>query len=118
MKRPAAWTVSMRMLLTFLLLAAPIRVLASDHADPTDLTDPYSNITGLFFYPKDDQYIMLFNVRRALTAPKPYPLSPYDYVVNIALTTPVKFDNDSERARYGGTIPTPEKIHPDVPFTI
>lgn len=120
MKRPAAWTIPMRMLLTLLLLAAPIGVLASDHADPTDMTDPYANITGLFFFPKGDQYIMIFNVRRALTAPKPYPLSPYDYVVNIDLTTPVKFDKEEDRARYGGTISASdsEKIHPDVTFTI
>lgn len=118
MERPAVWTIPLRTLLTLLLLAAPIGVLASDHADPTDLTDPYANITGLFFFPKGDQYIMIFNVRRSLTAAQPYPLSPYEYVVNIDLTTPVKFDSDEDRARYGGTVPTPEKIHPDATFTI
>jgi hypothetical protein len=117
MKRPSARPLRLLTSLAFLVLA-PIAVLASDHADPTDLTDPYSNITGLFFFPKGDQYIMIFNVRRALTAPKPYPLSPYEYVVNFDLTTPVKFDKDDERARYGGSIPTPEKIHPDVTFTM
>jgi hypothetical protein len=57
-------------------------------------------------------------VRRTLTASKPYPLSPYEYVVNIDLTTPVTFDSDEDRARYGGTVATPDKIHPDVTFTI
>jgi hypothetical protein len=118
MKRPVGRGIPALMLLALLSLAAPIAVLASDHADPTDLTDPYANITGLFFYPKGDQYIMIFNVRRSLTAPKPYELTPYEYVVNIDLTTPVTFDSEEDRARYGGTIATPEKIHPDVTFTI
>jgi hypothetical protein len=117
MNRPAARPLRLLTSLVFLFLA-PIAVLASDHADPTDLTDPYANITGLFFYPKGDQYIMIFNVRRSLTAPKPYVLSPYEYVVNIDLTTPVTFDSEEDRSRYGGTIATPEKIHPDVTFTI
>lgn len=118
MKRPAHRAVPILALFALLFLAAPI--LASDHADPTDLTDPFANITGLFFYPKDDQYIMIFNVRRALTAPKPYDLKAYDYVVNIDLKTPVKFDKEEDRARYGGTISASdsENIHPDVTFTI
>ena len=116
MKRRPHRAIQVLSLLATLFLAAPI--LASDHADPTDLTDPFANITGLFFYPKGDQYIMVFNVRRSLTAPKPYVLSPYEYVVNIDLTTPVAFASEEDRARYGGTIATPEKIHPDVTFTI
>jgi len=116
MKRRANRAIPLLTLLAPLFLAAPI--LASDHADPTDLTDPYANITGLFFFPKGDQYTMIFNVRRSLTAPKPYDLSPYEYVVNIDLTTPVTFDKEEDRARYGGTIATPDKIHPDVTFTI
>lgn len=115
MKRPT-WAVVT--LFGFLLLAVPIVALASDHADPTDLTDPNANITDLFFYPKGDQYILIFNVRRALTAPKPYDLTPYEYVVNFDHTTPVTFDSDENRARYGGTIPAPEMIHPDVTITV
>lgn len=116
MKRPAHRAVPLLALLALLFLAAPI--LASDHADPTDLTDPYANITGLFFYPKDDQYIMIFNVRRSLTAPKPYELAPYEYVVNIDQKTEVKFDKEEDRARYGGTVTTPDQIEPTVTFTI
>jgi hypothetical protein len=116
MIRPT-WAMMMT-LFVFLLLAVPIFALASDHADPTDLTDPNANITDLFFYPKGDQYILIFNVRRALTAPKPYNLTPYEYVVNLNHNTPVAFDSDEDRARYGGTIPAPEMIHPDVTITV
>jgi len=91
---------------------------ASDHADPVNLTDPNANITGLFIFPKDDNYIVIFNVRRSLTASKPYDLSPYAYVVNFDLTTPILFNNKADRARYGGTILTPEKLHPDASITL
>ena len=97
--------------------AAPA-ALASDHADPTDLTDPNANITGLFIFPKGDQYILIFNVRRALTDPKPYDLAPYEYVVNFDLSTPVTFNSAEDRARYGGTIVQPEKLHPDATITV
>jgi hypothetical protein len=40
---------------------------ASDHADPLNVTDPNANITGLFIFPKDDQYVLIFNVRKSLT---------------------------------------------------
>jgi hypothetical protein len=100
------------------LLTTPMAVRASDHADPTDLTDPNANITDLFFFPKGDQYILIFNVRRALTAPKPYDLAPYEYLVNLDLTTPVTFDSAEDRARYGGTIAAPDKLHPDVTIAI
>ncbi len=53
-----------------------------------------------------------------MVGPKPYPLTPYDYVVNIDLTTPVSFESAEDRGRYGGTIVTPEKIHPDATITI
>ena len=101
-----------------LFLAVPTAVRASDHADPTDLTDPNANITDLFFFPKGDQYILIFNVRRALTAPKPYDLGPYEYRVSFDLSTPVTFDSAADRARYGGTIAAPEKLHPDATITV
>jgi hypothetical protein len=118
MKRPADRAIPLLMLLASLFLAAPIAALASDHADPTDLTDPNANITDLFFFPQGDQYILIFNVRRALTAPQPYDLGPYEYLVNFDLSTPVAFTSDEDRARYGGTIATPEKLHPDATITI
>ena len=89
MKSRVAWVLPILILCLFALTPSAVR--ASDHADPLHLTDPYSNITGLFIFPKGDQYILVFNVRKSLVGPKPYPLSPYDYVVNIDLTTPVSF---------------------------
>lgn len=116
MKRRAVWCLPVLFLLIALLTSSALR--ASDHADPLNLTDPNANITGLFIFPKDDQYVLIFNVRRALTNPKPYELSAYEYVVSIDLTTPVTFDSAEDRARYGGTIPLPEKLHPDVTIKV
>jgi hypothetical protein len=101
-----------------LLALGPPAIRASDHADPLNLQDPEANITDLFFFPRGDQMILIFNVRRSLLNPKPYNLEPYEYVINMDLTTPVTFDKDSERARYGGTIATPEKIHADAAITV
>jgi len=112
-------------LLPVFFLLGPAALRASDHADPMALSDPDANITDLFFFPKDDQMIVIFNVRRALTAPKPYHLSAYDYVVHMDLTTPVIFDDQrpdhkGDRARYGGTIADADvkKIHDDVTITL
>ena len=116
MKRRAFW--GLPALLVLIALLTPSASLASDHADPLNLTDPNANITGLFIFPKDDQYVLIFNVRRSLTAPKPYELSAYEYVVSIDLTTPVTFDSDEDRARYGGTIPVPDKLHADVSIKV
>ncbi len=104
----------------FLLFAlmTPPAPRASDHADPLNLTDPNANITGLFIFPKDDQYVLIFNVRKSLTNPKPYDLSAYEYVVSVDLTTPVTFDSAEDRARYGGTLPVPDKLHPDVAIKV
>ncbi len=106
-----------------LLLAAaaaltPSGLRASDHADPTNLTDPNANITGLFIFPKGDQLIVIFNVRRSLTNPKPYQLKDYEYVVNFDLTTPVLFRNAEDRARYGGTVVLPERLHSDASIRV
>ena len=116
MKRRAFWGLTALLVLVALLMPSASR--ASDHADPLNLTDPNANITGLFIFPKDDQYVLIFNVRRSLTAPKPYELSAYEYVVSIDLTTPVTFDSDEDRARYGGTIPVPDKLHADVSIKV
>jgi hypothetical protein len=101
----------------FALVSPAIR--ASDHADPMSYqTDPNGNITDLFFYPKGDQMILIFNVYPKLTAPKPYDLEPFEYAVHMDLTSPVKFDKEDDRARYGGTVVNPERLHPDVNITI
>src|SRR5215475_8122706 len=117
MKLSAGRAVLALTLLAFLSVV-PMVVRASDHADPLNLTDPFANITDLFFYPKGDQYILIFNVRRALTASQPYDLSPYEYRVNFDLTTPTTFDSAEDRARYGGTITTPDRLHPDATITV
>lgn len=100
-------------LLLFVALALPLQ--ASDHADPMVLEKPDANITGLFFYPKDDQMILVFNVRRALTAPRPYNLEPYEYVIHMDVHTPVTF-GDEDRARYGGAVSNPSGISEDIAF--
>ena len=117
MKPRRAWVLTALMLLAALFAFTP-SLRASDHADPTNLTDPNANITGLFIFPKGDQYILIFNVRRSLTNPKPYDLSRYEYVVNIDLTSPVAFESAADRARYGGTIVVPEKLHTDASITV
>jgi hypothetical protein len=101
-----------------LLALGPSAIRASDHADPMNLQDPEANITGLFLFPRGDQMVLVFNVRRALRNPKPYNLEPYEYVINMDLTTPVTFENAADRARYGGTVVTPEKIHADAAITV
>jgi hypothetical protein len=72
----------------------------------------------LFFFPKDDQMILIFNVRRALTAPKPYPLEPYEYVVHMDLHSPVSFAKPDDLARYGGSIANPEGLTSDVTIRV
>ena len=105
MKRRAFW--GLTALLALIVLLTPSASRASDHADPLNLTDPNANITGLFLFPKDDQYVLIFNMRKSLTNAKPYNLGAYEYVISIDLTTLVTFDSDEDRARYGGTIPIP-----------
>lgn len=99
-------------------LLAPPATRASDHADPLKLSDPNANITGLFIWPEGDQYVIVFNVRKSLTDAKPYDLGPYRYEVSIDLTSPVTFESAEDRARYGGTIVIPEKLHPDATITV
>jgi hypothetical protein len=118
MKSRAFWGLAALTLAASLFALAPSVLRASDHADPMNLTDPEANITGLFIFPKDDQLILIFNVRRSLTNPKPYNLSAYEYVVNFDLTTPVSFENVEDRTRYGGTVITPEKLHADASITV
>jgi hypothetical protein len=117
MKRFPRQTIALATLLAFFLIA-PVAALASDHADPLEMTDPNGNLTDLFFFPKGDQYILIVDVHAKLTSPKPYDLGPYEYKVNFDLTTPLAFTSDEDRSRYGGTITAPDKIHPDASITI
>lgn len=101
-----------------ILLAAALSTSsqASDHADPMWLPEDEqeANITGLFFFPADDQMIVILDVRRALTGAPPYNLEPFEYNINMDFHTPVAFDSAEDVARYGGTIKKPEGISPDV----
>lgn len=116
MKRPG------RRLFAALILAAvlvaPLAARASDHADPLKLSDPNANITGLFIWPEGDHYVIVFNVRKSLTDAKPYDLGPYLYEVSIDLTSPVTFESAEDRARYGGTVVIPEKLHADATISV
>lgn len=103
-------------LVVLTLLAAPI-LLASDHADPMVVTEPEANITDLFFFPHDDNYVLIFNVRRATSKGTPFPITPYEYKINIDLHSQLQFDDES-RARYGGKVVNPDGIKPDVVFSL
>src|SRR5262249_23178227 len=118
MKKFAIWIFPVLVLSLALFAMAQRAIGGSDHADPINLKEPESNITDLFFYPKGDQMILILDVRRALLAPEPYNLAPFEYVVHMDLTTPVTYGNDSERARYGGTVANPERIHDDVTISL
>ncbi|MGE7368560.1 hypothetical protein ACQKKX_05740 [Neorhizobium sp. NPDC001467] len=91
---------------------------ASDHADPTHLRGPETNITDLFFFPNGDRMILIFNVRRALSSPPPYELQPYAYEIHFDFSTPVDFTDAGDRARYGGTIAQPAALHADATVSI
>lgn len=113
----ACWKIVSTVLAAVLLMTVR-PAAASDHADPVALGDPESNITDLFFFPQGDRMILIFNVTRALLTPEPYNLRPFTYQVNMDLTTPVSFQDDANRARYGGTVLEPDQIHPDVTIAI
>ncbi|MEY2558749.1 MAG: hypothetical protein QOE34_2174 [Verrucomicrobiota bacterium] len=53
-------------------------------------------------------------VRPGLRKAPPLDLSAYTYSIHMDLHSPLTFDKKSEVARYGGSIPEPEKIEPDV----
>lgn len=119
-------------LIGLLALFALTPACASDHADPVWLPrdKAEANLTGLFFFPDGDRYVAILDVRPTLTAPPPYNLAPYEYSIAIDTHTKVEFLKDhyesgSEKqlhegnlARYGGTIPDPQTISPDVSFTV
>jgi hypothetical protein len=118
MKRRVVWALPALMLFAVLFALAPSFLRASDHADPMMLKEPESNITDLFFYPMGDQMILILNVRRALTNPKPYNLESCEYAVHMYLTSPLSFEDAADRGHYGGKIMVPEKLRPDVTITM
>jgi hypothetical protein len=112
-------------------LLSPLPARASDHADPIWLSeaDQEANITGLFFFPDGDRMIAILNVRRALTGPPPYRLSPWEYHIRMDTHSHVVFEDDTATgadkqlydgnlARYGGTVPNPGQIEANIDFHI
>jgi hypothetical protein len=106
--------------LAFLLVFFSYAAYASDHADPFKISaeEQAANLTGLFFFPKGDQYILILDIRRSLTAAPPYVLEPFEFDINMDTHSEVTFNNPEDRARYGGTIVNPEGILPDVNIKI
>lgn len=102
------------------MLLPPYTGYASDHADPISLdpTTQEPNITGLFFYPDGENMVVVFNVRRSLTAAPPYNFEPYEFAVNMDMHSKISFDNAEDRARYGGTIVDPAAIEADAVIKI
>jgi hypothetical protein len=108
------------LVLALALLFLPSALQSSDHADPINLDMKFleSGITDLFAFPDGDQMVVILNVRRALTAPPPYQLEPFEYAIYMDLHSKVTVDNKEERAIYGGSIPNPEGIKEDVAIKI
>lgn len=105
-------------------LLGPAALPASDHADPAlpSEFDPSlvkePNITGLFVFPEGDQLVVIYNVFRSLSAPAPYELERYEFVVYMDLHSKLDFSDAEVRARYGGHVVHPEGIAPDVTISI
>jgi hypothetical protein len=118
----------MRCFVALLVLAslflAPAVLRASDHADPALPAefDPSlvkePNITGLFVFPEGDQLVLIFNVFRSLSAPPPYQLEDYEYVLYLDLHSKIDYSDEQIRARYGGHVVHPEGISPDATITV
>ncbi len=100
------------------LLIFSVGARSSDHADPITLPVLESGLTDLHAFPEDDQMIVVLATRRALTAPPPYQLEPYEYAIHMDLHSQMSYENAEDRARYGGTIVQPEGISPDVTIKI
>jgi hypothetical protein len=130
------------------MLLAPILVLcasfaqplwASDHADPAWLSTgkQEANLTGLFFFSKNDRYVLILDTRPSLTAAPPYNLAPYSFAIHVdthsrlsfpaegpavCTNTPAKRGTSNVQlingnfCRYGGTVDDPTGIRPDVSF--
>ena len=96
-----------------LLLGIFTGAQASDHADPIQLTDPLEpDLTGLFAFPDGDALIVALNSYRGLTFDPPYNLQPFEFRIHLDWQSVVSFDQPANRARYGGTVVTPQSIKP------
>src|SRR5207247_9620275 len=93
--------------LALALLLFPAAINSSDNADPINLEVLESGITDLFAFPDGDQMIVMLNARRALTAPPPYQLEPFEFAIYMALHSNVATDHKAHRASYGGSITSP-----------
>lgn len=111
---------NVRFLYLIFALFFSIASYASDHADPFTIEpdEQAANLTGLFFYPEGDQMILVLDVRRSLTAAPPYILEPFEFAINLDMHSKLKFDNPEDKARYGGTIVSPETIFADASIKI
>ena len=109
-------------LCSILVLAAigwdSVPARASDHADPSGITDLETDITDLFFFPDGDRYVLILDVRPSLVTPGPYDLSGNEFMVYMDLDSKVTFDNAADRARYGGTVVSPGGIGADVTISL
>ncbi len=106
-------------LLLSALVCALAPAFASDHADPVTLENKETNLTDLFFFPDGSNYVLIFDVRRALTDPAPYKGVVGDsFTVNIDLHSQISFDNAADVARFGGTVVSPAGIGADATIGI
>ena len=106
------------LVLGLVLLLVPAALESSDHADPINLEVLESGLTDLFAFPDGERMVVILATRRALTAPPPYQLEPFEFAVHMDLHSKVTVDNGAEKARYGGSIANPEGIKPDVTIKI
>ena len=83
--------------LALLIFSAGAR--SSDHADPITLPVLESGLTDLHAFPEGDQMIVVLAARRALTAPPPYQLEPYEYAIHMDLHSQMSYENAEDRAR-------------------
>jgi len=121
-------------------LPGPIELFDDGKPDSAAATRQAGNTTDLFVFPiKDDgkladfprkegedltleptevaqikALVVILCVRPGLTKAPPLELEPYTYSINMDLRSRVLFDKKDELARYGGSVPEPEKINPDV----
>ena len=100
------------------LVCLPVALESSDHADPINLKVLESGLTDLFAFPDGDQMVVMLAARRALTAPPPYQLEPYEYAIYMDTHSEVTIDEAQYRTRYGGTIKNPKGIKQDVTIKI
>ena len=67
---------------------AAVPAPASDHADPVVLANKEANLTDLFCFPHGDQLVVIFDVRGALTDPRPYDVAAVATTSRRAATLP------------------------------